>query len=314
MPPISINRNRHSNWHKTIQVATNHTQTRCKTFRQKLRIQIIILILITNFAFGQNKVSIKKNTVKYEREDEFNRFDDVENSNLEYEGLSINFKSNLELEIKNSCSSGFTGNDVSFVINDKLELINTTYDSWTDVIDLENQVTYKVKNVELILNQNPFKSISELRGNYILKVEEYWNQSLNKVKTYKGKFKSYKGINKSSADYLWALKQNRITNGIIDKNGVYLQVDKKASLKSGLKNLTKKIQQIKGEKPKRLKGYIVINENGKVEKESVKFLEYLDIELQKQIIKLLVEFTEWYPACVNEKEVKSRIPIVIGIE
>lgn len=58
----------------------------------------------------------------------------------------------------------------------------------------------------------------------------------------------------------------------------------------------------------------MIDKNGKVEKESIRFLDYLDKQFQKQVTKLLFECTEWYPACVNENEVKSRIPIVIGIK
>ncbi len=137
---------------------------------------------------------------------------------------------------------------------------------------------------------------------------------MSKTEKFKGKFKSFNEINKTSSDYLWALQQNKILNGIIDKNGVYLLPDKIASIKSDIKILTKKIKEMKVSKPKRLKAYLVIDENGKVEKESIRFLEYLDKEFQKQVTKLLFEFTEWYPACVNEKEVKSRIPIIIGIE
>jgi hypothetical protein len=271
------------------------------------------LILITNLAFGQKKVAIDKNVVKYEIKDGFNRFDDVDNSKNDYERLSLNF-TNSELEIKNSQSSGFTGDDISFVINNKLELKNVSYDYWTDNIDLENTRTYKVKSSELILNQNPFNKTNGLRGKYVLEIEHYWNDTLTKTEKFNGKFKFFNGINKNSSDYLWALQQNKILNGIIDKNGVYLRPDKIASLKSNIKILTEKIKEIKVNKPKRLKAYLVIDENGKIEKESIRFLGYLDKEFQKQVTKLLFEFTEWYPACVNEKEVKSQIPIVIGIE
>jgi len=281
-----------------------------KHLRQALRIQIIILILITNLAFGQKKVGIDKDVVKYEIKDEFNRFDDLDNSRNDYERLSLNF-TNSKLEIKNSQSSGFTGDDISFVINNKLELKNVSYYYWTDNIDLENTRTYKVKSSELILNQNPFNKTNGLRGKYVLEIEHYWNDTLTKTEKFKGKFKSFKGINNTSSDYLWALNQNKILNGIIDKNGVYLRPDKMASLKSNIKVLTEKIKEIKVNKPKRLKAYLVIDKNGKVEKESIRFSGYLGKQYQKQIVKLIFEYTEWYPACVNEKEVKSRIPIII---
>ena len=61
-------------------------------------------------------MTIDKNVVKYEIEDEFNRFDDLDNSEKGFKRLSLNFK-NSELEIKNSQSSGFTGDNILFVIN-----------------------------------------------------------------------------------------------------------------------------------------------------------------------------------------------------
>lgn len=282
-----------------------------------MRIQFIILILITNFAFGQEKVTIDQNLVKYEIKDEFNRFDDIGNPKNDFESLKIELTPNSNLEIKNSYSSGFTGNDISFKINKNLEIVETTYNYWTDVIDLDIIRTYKVKNVKLTLNQNPFKKTNGLRGNYILEIQHFNNDSLTKTDTFKGKFKSFKGTDKTSTDYLWALEQNKIFYGITNENGVYLQPDKMPSLKSDYKILTEKIKNITGYKPKKIRAYVVINENGKIEKEPFRFFgnfgQWND-ETQSQVKKLLIELTEWYPACVNEKEVKSQIPIVIGTE
>lgn len=138
-----------------------------------------------------------------------------------------------------------------------------------------------------------------------------------KTDTFKGKFKSFKGIDKTSADYLWALEQNKIFYGITNENGVYLRPDKMPILKSDYKILTEKIKNITGYKPKKIRAYVVINENGKIEKESFRFFgnfgQWND-ETQSQVKKLLIELTKWYPACVNEKEVKSQISIVIGTE
>ncbi|WP_336127815.1 hypothetical protein [Mesoflavibacter sp. CH_XMU1422-2] len=282
-----------------------------------MRIQISILILITNFAFGQKQVTIEENILKYEIKDEYNRFDNIENPKNDFESLKIEFKANSDLEIKNSYSSGFTGNDISFKINKNLEIIETKYNYWTDVLDLDNTRTYKVKNVKLTLNQNPFKKINGLCGNYILEIEHFYNDSLTKTATFKGKFKSFKGIDKTSADYLWALEQNKIFYGITNENGVYLRPDKMPSLKSDHKILTEKIKNIKGYKPDKIRAYVVINENGKIEKEPFRFFgnfgQWND-ETQNKVKDLLIELTEWYPACVNEKEVKSQIPLVIGIE
>ncbi len=297
--------------------ATNHTQTRCKTLRRTLRIQFIILILITNFAFGQEKVKIDQNVIEYEIKDKFNRFDDIGNPKNDFESLKIQFKSNSDLEIKNSYSSGFTGTDISFKINKNLEIIETKYNYWTDVIDLDNTRTYKVKNVKLTLNQNPFKKINGLRGNYVLEIQHFYNDSLTKTDTFKGKFKTFKGADKTSVDYLWALEQNKIFYGIINENGVYLRPDKMPSLKSNYKLLTEKIKPIKGYIPKRLRAFVVINKNGRIEREPFRLtgeFGHLDSETQNQVKELLIKYTEWYPACENKKEVKSQIPIAIGTE
>ncbi len=135
-----------------------------------------------------------------------------------------------------------------------------------------------------------------------------------KTEQFKGKFKTFEGIDKESSEYKWTLKQNEIWYGITNENGVYLNPDKKPSLKSDYKILVKEIKRLKGYKPSKIIAFVVINENGKIEEKAIRFSGQLDKELEKQISKLLIKLTDWYPACVNEKEVKSQIPIVIGIE
>ena len=279
-----------------------------------MRIQIIILILVTNFAFGQEKVTIEENIEKYEIKDEFNRFDDIGNPIRNFESLKINIKSNSEIEIQNSYSSGFTGNDIKFIIDEKLNVNKATYNYWTDVLDLDNLITYKVNKANLTLNQNPFDKTNGLRGKYILEIEHYRNDSLIKTEQFKGKFKTFEEIDKESSEYKWTLKQNEIWYGITNENGVYLNPDKKPSLKSDYKILVKEIKRLRGYKPSKIIAFVVINENGKIEEKAIRFSGHLDKELEKQISKLLIKLTDWYPACVNEKEVKSQIPIVIGIE
>jgi hypothetical protein len=280
-----------------------------------LRIQTIILILITNFALGQNsKITIDKNISKYEIKDEYNRFDDIANEIKHIESLKIEKKGENEIKISNSYSSGFTGNNITFRINRNLEIKNVTYSYWTDVLDSKNKISYKIKKTSLKLNQNPFNKTNGLRGMYILEIEHFWNNSLTKTETFKGKFKTFKGINETSEDYLWTLNQNRIFYGITNEDGVYLHPDKMPSLKSNSKVLTLELKKIKDYKFKKIKAFVVINETGKIEMESIRFSESLDKELEKHLSKLLVELTEWYPACVNEKEVKSQIPVLFAID
>jgi hypothetical protein len=282
-----------------------------------LRIQLIILILFTNFAFGQEKVTIDQNIVEYEIKDEFNRFDDIANDLKKYKSFDLDSKGNSTIKILNQYSTGYTGHTVSFEIDKNLNIVKVYYDYWTDVVDLENKITYKVKSVELTLNQNPFNKTNGLRGKYNLQVAHYWNDSLTKTEIFKGKFKSFKGIDKSSSEYLWVLEQNKIFYGITNENGVYLRPDRMPSLKSEHRVLTEKLKNIKGFKPDKIKAYVVINEKGKIEGKSIRFFgnfgQWND-ETKNQVKELLVEFTEWYPACVNEKEVKSQIPIAFGTE
>ena len=281
-----------------------------------LRIKVIILILITKFAFGQEKVTIDQNVVKYEIKDEFNRFDNIANELKKYKSFNLEIKENSNIKILNQYSTGFTGHTISFEIDNNLNIKESSYEYWTDVPEIGTK--YKVLDIDLKLNQNPFKKTNGLRGQYEMKVEKVNEngESLEEIK-FKGKFKSFKGIENSSDEYLWALEQNKIFYGITNKNGVYLRPDKMPSPKSDHKILTEKIKNIKGYKPEKIKAYVVINENGKIEKQPFRFLgnfgQWND-ETQSQVKKLLIELTEWYPACVNGKEVKSQIPIVIGTE
>ncbi len=281
-----------------------------------MRIQIIILILIANCAFGQEKVTIDQNIVKYEIKDEFNRFDNIANELKKYKSFDIEISENSNIKILNQYSTGFTGHTISFEIDNNLNIINSDYEYWTDVAEIGTE--YKILDIDFKLNQNPFQGTNGLRGQYEMKIKKV-NENGETLKqiTFKGKFKSFKGIDKSSSDYLWALEQNKVFYGITNENGVYLRPDKIPSLKSDHKILTEKIKKIKGYKPNKIRAFVIINENGKIEKEPFRFFgdfRKLNKETQIQVKELLIEFTDWYPACVNEKEVKSQIPIVIGIE
>ncbi|WP_162985012.1 hypothetical protein [Mesonia aquimarina] len=281
-----------------------------------MRIQIIILILIANFAFGQEKVGIDLDIVQYEIKDEFNRFDNIANELKNYKSLDIDLIDKLNIKILNKYSTGFTGYTISIIIDKKLNIVKANYEYWTDVAEIG--IEYKVDSIDLKLNQNPFEKINGLRGRYTMQVEKFSSDGelLEKI-TFKGKFKYFKGIDKSSSDYLWTLEQNKVFYGITNENGVYLYPDKMPSLKSDHKILTEKIKKNQGYKPEKIRAFVIINEKGKIEKEQFRFFgEFgkLNNETQNQVKKILIELTEWYPACVNEKEVKSQIPIVIGIK
>jgi hypothetical protein len=274
------------------------------------------LILIANCAFGQQKVTIDQNIVKYEIKDEFNRFDNIANELKKYKSFDIEISENSSIKILNQYSTGFTGHTISFEIDNNLNIINSDYEYWTDVAEIGTD--YKILDIDFKLNQNPFQGTNGLRGQYEMKIKKVNEDGeILKQITFKGKFKSFKGIDKSSSDYLWALEQNKVFYGITNENGVYLRPDKMPSLKSDHKILTEKIKKIKGYKPNKIRAFVIINKKGKIEKNPFRFFGdfgKLNKETQIQVKELLIEFTDWYPACVNEKEVKSQIPIVIGIE
>ncbi|EMQ93873.1 hypothetical protein D778_01372 [Xanthomarina gelatinilytica] len=278
-----------------------------------MRIQFIILILITNFAFGQRKVSIDKNVLTYEKSDEYERFDNVDKTRDDFKELTINIENSI-LKIENSYSGGFIGYDIVFEIDKELTLKETSYHYWTDNIDLENPTDYIVTKAKIILNQNPFKRLSGLRGIYELEIDHLQKNQKVRTETFKGKFKTYSGIKESSPEYIWALNQNQVEKNIRTENGVYLNPDTPPSLKSDTKELIEAIKKIEGSKPSKLIVQAIINENGKIEKETIRFRGEMSEELKNKIADLLTRMTDWNPACVNEIQVKSKIPIIIGIE
>lgn len=279
-----------------------------------MRIQFIILILITNLTFGQEKVAINKNTLNYEINDEFERFDDIGNSENDYKRLHLNFKSDSLLIIENNHGAGFVGEDITFTITKNLQIKDAKYNYWTDNPNPKKMLTYKVKKVNLSLNQNPFEKTNGLRGNYSLQIEEYSKDSLNRIKVVKGKFKTFKDINKESTDYKWVLEQDKTSKNFKNSNGVYFNLEIPPTLKSNSERLSNEVKKLNGFETNDIKALIVINEKGKIEKAPIRFSISLNDKLKMKLIELLIKYTEWYPACVNGKAVKSQIPIIISTE
>jgi hypothetical protein len=128
----------------------SYTQHVVKHLKRTLRIQIIILILIANFAFGQEKVTIDKDIVKYEIKDEFNRFDNIANELKSYKSLDIESNDKSNIKILNRYSTGFTGHTISIIIDKKLNVVKANYEYWTDVAEIGTE--YKVDSIDLKLN------------------------------------------------------------------------------------------------------------------------------------------------------------------
>jgi len=272
------------------------------------------LILITNFAFGQEKVAIDQNIVKYEIKDEFNRFDNIANELKKYKSFDLEIKENSNIKILNQYSTRFTGHTISFEIDNKLNIIKSDYEYWTDVAEIGTE--YKILDIDFRLNQNPFKGTNALRGQYEMKIKKV-NENGETLKqiTFKGKFKTFKGIDKSSSDYLWALEQNKVFYGITNENGVYLNPDIRPKLKSNIKDLVLKLKELSDLKIPEFRVWVVITEDGKIERESIRFSSSIyNDKLKNSITDILFEDIEFYPACMNEIAVKSKLPMRIRLE
>jgi hypothetical protein len=284
-----------------------------------MKIQIIILVLISNVAFGQrSEVVIDTKIVEYEKLDDYQRFDDVETyltiDYLRKKEFKIISESDSEIELYNIYNSGFGGEEISIKLNNKLEIIGVDFNQWSDVIDVNNPIKEKVSKIELKLNQNPFLKIKNLRGEYLLEVQHIDKEGeIIRTEFYKGKFKSYKHIPKDSAEHKWAVEQSLIFKGITDRNGYFLNPDKKAALKSSEKELVNEIKKLNEEIPYKIKTLVVVNEFGKIEK-VLEVNTPMDFDLKLKIVNTIRDMTDWYPACLNDVPVKTKIPLVIGIE
>lgn len=277
--------------------------------------QTLILLLFANFALGQNyNVTIDQNVVKYELKDKFNRFDDIGSSKSNVESLNLDFLSSTELKITNRYGSGFTAHTIMFSLTKNLKLKEVSYDYWTDVMEIENLRTYKIKKADLKLNTNPFNNTQGFRGHYTLEIENYIKDSLVNSESFKGKFKTFKGLDKNSEDYKWTVKENNIWYGITNENGIFLNPDVQPKLKSKIKDLVITIKELPNLKIPEFKALVVIKKDGKIEKETIRFFNIYDENLKKSLANILVEKMIFYPACLNEKEVKSKIPIRIKLK
>ncbi|WP_415374108.1 hypothetical protein [Patiriisocius sp. Uisw_017] len=282
--------------------------------KKTLRTIIILILFVTNSVFGQEKVMINEDCIKYEINDEFHRYDDVEKSQNDFKNLNLVIDKNTTLSIENSYNGGLMGYDINFNINSNLEIKNVTYDFWDDVIDLDNVITYEVCQANLSLNQNPFITLKELRGNYNLEIEKYCNGYIVEKTTYKGKFKTFKGLDPNSENYKWVTNKSIGLKNVKDPNGVYLSPENPPILISDSKLLIEELNKVNEFRGQKIKAFVVINENGMIEKEPIRFSIKLSSELESKLIMMLIKFTKWNPAVINGKTVKSSIPIVINTE
>lgn len=280
--------------------------------KKTLRAIIILFVLAANSVYGQEKVIINENVAKYEINDEFDRFDDVEKSQNDFKNLTLIINKNTSFKIENSYNGRLMGYDINFSINSNLEIENVSYDFWDDVINLDNVITYEVCQANLNLSQNPFIKLSELRGNYNLEIEKYCNGDITGKKTYNGKFKTFKGVDTNSENYKWVTKQSKGVKNVKDSNGIYLIPENPPTLISNSKLLIEELKKISEFNGQKIKAIVVINENGKIEKEPIRFSIKLSNDEQSKLVASLIKYTKWKPAIVNGKKVKSSIPVIIN--
>jgi len=144
-------------------------------------------------------------------------------------------------------------------------------------------------------------------------VNRYSNDSLTGTKIFKGKFKNFEGVDKLSKDYHLALKLSKIRHGIMTEDEVYYKIDQPAYLKTNHKFVLNELKKLKIDSQKIIEAWCVINEQGKIEPKSIKHYGFIDNYIKTKIDSTLIKVTEWQPACLDENEVKSKIPIFIRL-
>ncbi len=226
------------------------------------------------------------------------------------------------LKITNTFNDGFTGHAVEFVLSSDLEIVRVDYQEWTDLID-GSKTDYTVEKAVLSMNESPFKS-KLITGHYTLQIrEDYFageqprkegDRDTTTYLIFNGKFKVYSNKEKEKGRE-WIINQNEITMGVKDSSGVYLMPDDFAEFKFGsdsLKALLKEFEIDRSESTEQLKSVvtlqILIDENGRVEKESMAIWEPMrSLEILSRLKKNKALMTEWYPATYKGRPVKSEL-------
>ncbi len=256
-----------------------------------------------------SKLVINKDLTKHENKYQLNGFDDYRMPEKKFSQFNINYgliieKKDKSIVITNKSSFKI----ISIEINEKLEIINTTYDELPYCYPTKQ--TFEVEGIFLSLSQNPFKNIDKLRGSYILNIkynDEYSN-------TFIGKFKSYNGVSTKSEEYEWIERVFKMRNRIMDLNDVYIKPDKKAVLTTSKTELKEQLIKIKKEHQlvnNRIACYFTIDEQGKVLSESFKFRNLDNKVIIEKIKMFILEKTDWSPAIYENKKVKSKKRLVI---
>lgn len=242
--------------------------------------------------------------------------------------LSIEIK-NKTLFIKNTFNDGFTGHEVRFTLSHDLEITTVEFDEWSDVID-GSESKFIVDKAILSLSDNPFEE-ALITAHYTLQIKEEYQPGklLSKEgvkdrttdRIFNGKFKIY-SENEKLKGRDWIVDQNEIRMGIKDSLGVYQLPDGFAEFKFGedsLKAILRvyEINSAKTKVPKKsfVTLQLIIDENGKVDLNTIKILEPMKsleiIELVRQNTDLM---TNWFPASYKGRPVKSAVNLPIRVK
>ncbi len=305
-------------------------------YKDMQRTTYIILGLLMLFQIacsdnGQYGKAIITYQPNYEEENEYfhhDHFVAVDMEGLLDTAVSIKVADN-QVIITNTFNSGYTGHKIQFIISSDLDIVDVTYEDWSDYID-GSEKKYKVEKVILSMNANPFDN-KLVTGHYTLQIrEDYFAGQLLKetgrkdTTTYmifNGKFKIYSDqeIKKGRK---WLIDQNEIKYGIKDSLGVYELPDEFAQYKYGddsLKSMLKQFEVLRSETNVNKRAFVTllmqVDEKGVVNPESMTILETMKstilIDRLKQNINLM---TNWYPATYKGRPVKSEINLPIPIK
>lgn len=162
-----------------------------------MRILLVLMFLGGFNCNGQEKLG-KAEIVElenYQKEDGYFPHDCSMESDMLERAIELD-KYGVELIIKNIANDGYTGHSIAFRLNSKMEVKEAEYDEWTDALD-GSSTNYKIDEIELKLNSDPFKS-NKLIGYYKVYMTGYYKAGdiLEKEgvkdeqfqRTFKGKF------------------------------------------------------------------------------------------------------------------------------
>lgn len=260
----------------------------------------------------------------YEYNDSYWPFDFfIKNETTSIPSLKIQLKSPNSIVIENNYSDYYTGQSIKFHLDSNLNITNTEYYSYTDVLIEGVKEIESIENVILYFNQNPFHDTNGLIGQYtaLIKTETIVNDTASEMKNIEsiyyhrlnGKFKVYSSDEKKMTKK-WCREQMEMKIGIVDLNNIveFPETDPIFcygidSVKSYLKQKTDEI--LKNSSPDQALFAVTINEFGLIENVSFESTQTIKKDALEKLESKAMNLNCWSPAINHGKSVKSTLYI-----